>query len=87
MRILATILFVLILGSCTSSQSIQFKLYLGDSLVVGKWSQISGPSQLTFSTTTDSIVNVRADKPKKGTYVIKAVRDGKEATAIINVTK
>ena len=86
MRILATI-FVLALSGCSSSGSIQFKLYLGDSLVVGRWSQVSGPSQLTFSTTSDSVVNVRADKPKKGTYVIKAVKDGKQATATINVTK
>jgi hypothetical protein len=86
MRFLATI-FALILGSCSSSQVIQFKLYLGDSSVVGKWSQVSGPGQLTFSTTNDSVVNIRADKPKRGTYIIQAINNNKIATATINVSK
>lgn len=76
-----------IFGSCNKDVSVQFKLYLDDSLVVGNWSQISGPTQLTFDNTVGNTVNIIADKPQPGIYVIKAIKDGKEATATINISK
>ena len=76
-----------IFGSCNKDVSVQFKLYLDDSLVVGNWSQISGPTQLTFDNTMGNTVNITADKPQPGTYIIKAVKNGKAATATINITK
>lgn len=89
MRIVIIILIGLlsIFGSCNKDVSVQFKLYLDDSLVVGNWSQISGPTQLTFDKTTGNTVNITADKPQPGTYVISAVNGKKMVTATINVTK
>lgn len=87
MKLAAIILFLLVLSSCKSSMTVQFRLYLGDSTVVGKWEQVSGPSQLTFSSTNDSVINIRANNPKTGSYIIKAVNNGKSATAVINVSK
>ena len=76
-----------IFGSCNKSVSVQFKLYLNDSLVNGKWSQISGPSQLTFDQTVGNTVNITADKPLPGTYIIQAINGKKLVTATINILK
>lgn len=76
-----------IFGSCNKGVSVQFKLYLDDSLVVGNWSQISGPTQLTFDKTVGNTVNITADKPQPGTYIISAINGERIVTATINILK
>jgi hypothetical protein len=63
-----------IFASCNKTVTVRLKLYYGDSLVVGNWMQLSGTTNLIFSTLKDSIISLSTNgKPKAGTYMIQAI--------------
>lgn len=79
MKRLLIIGLISIFATCNKSVTVQLRCYDGDKPVIGTWSQVSGPSQLVFNTTHDSVVTITGTKPAPGTYVIKVVYNGKTA--------
>lgn len=76
MKYIAIILIGLIsiFASCNKTVTVRLKLYYGDSLVVGKWMQVSGTTNLIFSSLNDSIISLSTNgKPKAGAYMIQAI--------------
>lgn len=66
--------FLSIYASCNKTVTVRLKLYYGDSLVIGDWRQLSGTTNLIFSTLKDSVIYLSTNgKPKSGTYIIMAI--------------
>lgn len=76
MKYLAIILIGLIsiFAGCNKTVTVRLRLYYGDSLVIGKWVQLSGPSGLLLSSSMDSLISLTTpSKPKAGIYIIQAI--------------